>query len=64
MDSHLKIAGDKIHQAFDVVENDRVTVFRTPGRITSRFLDQICAAGARVTVNSSQLGGFHLLNTA
>lgn len=61
MDTHLQIAGDRIHQALDVVDNDSVTVFGTPGRITRRLLDQIWAAGVRVTVNSSQLGGFHRL---
>lgn len=61
MESHLKVAGDRIHQALDVVDNDSVTVFGTPGRITRRLLDQIWAAGVRVTVNSSQLGGFHRL---
>jgi quinol monooxygenase YgiN len=61
MDAHLQIAGDRIHQALDVVDNDSVTVFGTPGRITRRLLDQIWAAGVRVTVNSSQLGGFDRL---
>jgi quinol monooxygenase YgiN len=61
MESHLQVAGDRIHQALDVVDNDSVTVFGTPGRITRRLLDQIWAAGVRVRVNSSQLGGFHRL---
>jgi hypothetical protein len=60
-DAHPQIAADRIHQALDVVDNDSVTVFGTPGRITRRLLDQIWAAGVRVTVNSSQLGGFHRL---
>jgi hypothetical protein len=62
MDSHLEIAADRIHQAFDVVDNDSVTVFGTPGRITRRLLDQIWAAGVQVSVNGSQLGGFSRLS--
>lgn len=62
MDSHLEIAADRIHQAFDVVDNDSVTVFGTPGRITRRLLDQIWAAGVQVSVNGGQLGGFSRLS--
>jgi hypothetical protein len=44
-----------------VVDNDSVHVFGAPGEVTCRLLDEISAAGVRVTVNSSQLGGFDRL---
>jgi hypothetical protein len=51
------VAGEKIHRAFDVVDNDSVEVFGTPGEATRQLLEQIQASGVRVTVNPNRLGG-------
>lgn len=58
MDFHLQVAGDKIHQAFEVVENDSVEVYGMPGPATRSLLEQIGAAGVQVSVSSNALDGF------
>ncbi|HEX5193860.1 MAG TPA: hypothetical protein VFW09_13740 [Solirubrobacteraceae bacterium] len=64
MDFHLQIAGEKIHEALDVVENDSVDAYGTPGEITQKLLDQIRATGVRVTINPNPLAGFNRLAAA
>ena len=61
MDFHLQVAGEKIHQAFQVVDNDSVTVLGAPGEITKALLDEIRAAGVRLSIDPSLLGGFNRL---
>jgi hypothetical protein len=64
MDFHLRIAGEKIHEALDVVENDTVDVYGTPGEITKRLLDQIRTTGVRVTISPNPLAGFNRVASA
>lgn len=64
MDFHLQVAADKIHQAFNIVDNDSVHVFGDPGPVARGLLDQISQAGVRVTLQPSRLGGFNRLAAA
>ncbi len=61
MESHLQIAGDKItrRQMSSRTTASPSSVRRGGSR--AELLDQIWTVGVRVTVNSSQLGGFHRL---
>jgi hypothetical protein len=58
MDFHLQVAGDRIHQAFEVVDNDGVEVYGSLGPIASGLLEQIGSAGVAVSVSPNRLGGF------
>jgi hypothetical protein len=58
MDFHLQVAADRIHQAFEVVDNDGVEVYGSPGPVTSGLLEQIGSAGVPVSVCPNRLGGF------
>jgi quinol monooxygenase YgiN len=59
MDFHLRVAGEKIDEALDVVENDSVEVYGAPREITRRLLDQVRTTGVPVTINSHPLAGFN-----
>lgn len=64
MDFHLQVAGDKIHRAVEIVDNDSVEVYGDPGPVTRGLLDQISAAGVRVNERPDTLGGFVRLGAA
>jgi hypothetical protein len=64
MDFHLRIAGEKIHEALAAVANDSVDVYGTPGEITSGLLDQIRMTGVRVTISPNPLAGFNRVAAA
>jgi hypothetical protein len=53
-----QVAGDKIHQALELVDNERVDVYGTPGETADTLLHQLRTAGVRVTVNPAPIGGF------
>ena len=58
MDFHLQVAGDRIHQAFDVVGNDGVEVYGSPGDTTRGLLQEIATAGIPVDLHARRIGGF------
>jgi hypothetical protein len=58
LDFHLEVAGEKIHAAFDVVDNDAVELYGMPGRLAGGLLEQLASAGIDVRVRASSLGGF------
>lgn len=58
LDAHLEIAADLIHAAFDVVGNDGVQAFGSPGPVARGLLGQIASAGVGVDVMPRSLGGF------
>ncbi len=57
MEHHLAIAGDQIHRALDVVDNQSIEVYGSPGHATRRLLTQIQTTGVAVHVLPQQLRG-------
>jgi hypothetical protein len=57
MEHHLSVAGDQIHQALDVVENQSIQVYGSPASSARRLLEQIQTAGVGVNVMPHQLRG-------
>ena len=64
LDFHLQVAGDKIHAALNVVDNDSVELYGTPGPTTRSLLDQIASAGVTVVEYPAPVGGFDRLGAA
>ena len=57
LEHHLRVAGDQIHQSLELVTNDRVDVYGTPGELASTLLAQLRTAGLQVAVNPSPILG-------
>jgi hypothetical protein len=58
LDTHLEVAGDRIHQAFELVDNESVDVYGEPAAVARGLLEQIGRAGVRVSRNPRPLAGF------
>lgn len=58
MELHLQVAADRIHQAFELVDNDSVDVYGRPGPIAQRVLDQLRGEGVAVAVEAPLAPGF------
>ena len=57
-DNHLRLAGEHIGRAADLVETVAITVYGEPGPAVSAALAHNAAAGAAVTVRPDRLAGF------
>ena len=57
LEHHLRVAGDKIHEAFELVDNERVDAYGSPGETARSLLEQLRAAGIGVAVNPAPMGG-------
>jgi peptidoglycan/xylan/chitin deacetylase (PgdA/CDA1 family) len=57
LEHHLRVAGDKIHQAFELVDNERVDAYGSPGETARTLLERLREAGLRVAVNPARMDG-------
>lgn len=58
MEFYLQIAADRIHQAFQVVDNLAVQIYGRVGNRTQALLEQVARSGVPVSVKPHGMSGF------
>ena len=58
MEFHLQMTGDQINEALEIVENESIQVYGTPGDRARGLLRTIAESGVPVSIKAYPMGGF------